>query len=164
MVTEIISSHGYRRIKCPDHPDADVAGYRYEHRLVAEKMMGRRLHRTELVHHINGDKLDNRPENLEIVSISWHKLRHRKTSGRRTPQERNQLIICKCGCGQSLLKFDNTSRPRQYIAGHSWRKGKFSYDTRLMSTCECGCGATFLKYDKWGRPRRFVSGHNALPM
>lgn len=35
-------------------------------RLVMEQMIGRKLLRTETVHHRNGDKLDDRPENLEL--------------------------------------------------------------------------------------------------
>ena len=43
---------------------------KFEHRLVMESTIGRKLSREESVHHKNGDRLDNRPSNLELWSSS----------------------------------------------------------------------------------------------
>lgn len=60
----------------------------HEHRLVAEKMYGRKFGRFEHVHHINGDRTDNRPANLVLLSASAHirlewVLRKMRCAGRR---------------------------------------------------------------------------------
>jgi hypothetical protein len=60
--------NGYVLVLMPEHPDATKAGYILEHRLVMEKMVGRRLRPEERVHHRNHVKTDNRPENLELFS------------------------------------------------------------------------------------------------
>lgn len=57
---------GYLMIKMPDHPRARTVGYVFEHILVMEDLLGRYLLPDESVHHRNGVKDDNRPENLEL--------------------------------------------------------------------------------------------------
>lgn len=47
-----------------------------EHRFIMQEILGRKLDRDEIVHHINGDKRDNRPENLRVVSAKEHAVEH----------------------------------------------------------------------------------------
>lgn len=116
-----ITSHGYVLIRVGKHHHlADVRGYAYEHRLVAEQKLGRWLRPGELVHHQNDDKTDNRPENIVVVGgNAEHYVYHRKRQDLRLPGETNPVVKCKCGCGESFLKFDASNRPRGYVSGHN---------------------------------------------
>ena len=55
---------GYVMVRVPLHPRAGRSPYVFEHILVAEELLGRHLVEGESVHHINGVRDDNRPENF----------------------------------------------------------------------------------------------------
>jgi hypothetical protein len=116
-----VASNGYVLIRVgTEHHLADVRGYAYEHRLVAEEKLGRRLRTDEEVHHVDGKQTNNAPENIEVVTRAEHRFEHRSASSRlRKPREPNVKIACACGCGTSLDRFDAWGRPRSFISGHN---------------------------------------------
>lgn len=72
--------NGYRALHLPEHPQAlknpKMYGWVYEHRVVAEDMLGRPLYDDEEVHHLDEDKLNNHPENLLVLPSSQHMKLH----------------------------------------------------------------------------------------
>ena len=118
-----LASNGYILIRVGvSHHLADCRGYAYEHRLVAEKITGRKLFENEVVHHKDGNKQNNQPENLEVFSsIAEHSLEHRKRKDLRMPDEENPVRMCACGCGEQFKKYDESRRPRMIVSGHNSR-------------------------------------------
>lgn len=92
-----IAWNGYVRVLKRDHPRALSNGYVWEHILVAEEKLGRPLiyfgkgdPRNETVHHINGVKTDNRPENLEVLLNREHMLMEWRENPEKWPQGRSR--------------------------------------------------------------------------
>ena len=88
----VINANGYNMIlidkDSPFYCMANSMGYAMEHRFVMAKHLGRFLNKNETVHHINGDKKDNRVENLQL---------------RQGKHGKNQVFIC-CDCGSKNIK------------------------------------------------------------
>lgn len=72
---------GYVRVWVPGHPVANADGYALEHRLVLHDA-GVLIPDGAHVHHLNGDKTDNRRENLEVLTAGDHHRHHIAVAGR----------------------------------------------------------------------------------
>lgn len=118
-----IASNGYILVFVGvKHHLANSIGYAYEHRIIAENKIKRLLKKGEQVHHIDGNKKNNSPENLQVVkSFSIHRHLHAKNKTKH-PEEKNVYIYCECGCGAEILKYDKVNRPRRFVTGHNMYK------------------------------------------
>lgn len=65
---EKILRTGYWYIYLPSHPNSGKQGYIAEHRLIMEKHIGRMLEKTEIVHHIDKNPINNELDNLVLCS------------------------------------------------------------------------------------------------
>ena len=81
-----ISTNGYITFINGDKKGATL------HRLVVEEAIGRKLLREEIVHHIDGDRLNNTPSNLMIMSSSEHARLHRRQEAEKRKEAKNVAV------------------------------------------------------------------------
>ncbi len=96
--------NGYISIYSPDHPRAGTNKSVFEHILVAEMTLGRFLNKNEIVHHINHNKQDNRPENLQVTTRGEHVSNHFK-EGKRTAVAELEITRLKALLDKHAIKY-----------------------------------------------------------
>ena len=76
-----ITKDGYKHIYAPNSPSARTygtrKGYAPEHKVVMEKKIGGAVPDNKLVHHKDKNKLNNNPDNLELMTPGEHAKIHR---------------------------------------------------------------------------------------
>lgn len=71
-VKKRISTQGYYYIKKPNHYRCNKQGYVKIADIILEEKINRKLNKNEIAHHINGDRLDDSPQNLEVMKKGEH--------------------------------------------------------------------------------------------
>lgn len=93
-----IKKGDYLYAKIPQHPKANKNGYVLEHRVVMENKIGRLLLENEEVHHIDENRHNNSPENLEIMIRGEHQRFHGKINGLKTMKHGRSRYKKGCRC------------------------------------------------------------------
>lgn len=111
-IKNIIRKGEYNYCIVKDHPNASKFGYVLHHRIIIENHLERILDANEIVHHINGDKLDNRLDNLQVMTSKMHNSFHSASRGR---------MFAKLQCPQCYCIFEKPLNKTYRVKG-----GKFT--------------------------------------
>lgn len=105
---------------------------RSEHRIIMEHIIGRRLSFDEVVHHIDGDKHNNDPTNLMVVTRKEHALIHKRQIDRSKPilQIKNGEIINRFPSARAASKETGASYQNIYKCCRGIRKTAGGYGWR----------------------------------
>lgn len=128
----------YRAIFCPTHPRAWPNGYLYVHIIVAELKIGRLLANGEVVHHMDHNKKNNSPENIEVLSASDHSRVHAR------PKTMLELTCAACN-RRFKRRLGNEARKKGYKHNYCSRtcSGRASRASQLRSRSSADRAAAF---------------------
>lgn len=136
------NSKGYILLKDKNHPLSSNRGFVLEHRKVWFDHNGK-IPDGMVVHHINGDRTDNRIENLEILTCSQHMKKHYAEGNKlRESNGTKQYIELTCAiCGTDFIR-------QKYIHDQSKRDPRA---TEGHTTCSRKCWAILMNRYRYGK-------------
>ena len=109
-------NNGYRVIdRRRERREGEGSGRIFEHRLMMEKIIGRKLTTDEVVHHIDENRLNNSPENLQILTRAEHLRLHLSANGRWSRKYKNCV-----SCGETTKEHAG----RGFCTRCYWKYGK----------------------------------------
>lgn len=123
-----VAHNGYVKTRVgKDHPLADANGYAYEHHVVWCAAGNPMLAIGQTLHHINGDKTDNRIANLRLMTRAEHNALHIREAGRQRrercegtlPMTDAKIVINACYGGFSLSR-EGVLRAREISGDPHW--------------------------------------------
>lgn len=113
---------GYVVVKKPGHQHATTNGWVREHIVIACNTIGRSLEKHECVHHIDGNKQNNKPENLVVVHRALHARIHHSNPRNRKYGEENTETTC-ASTRSSASSRPLGSPPWSFLTGGCFRRG-----------------------------------------
>jgi hypothetical protein len=106
----------YVRLHMPSHPAANSKGYVYEHTVIAERVLGKRMPNGAAVHHVNENTRDNSHTNLVICQDrAYHKLLHVRARVVRAGANPNTHALCgQCGHAKPFEAFNKSTANKSF--------------------------------------------------
>ena len=131
----LVQKYRYKYIYMPEHPFSGKDGKVAEHRLVMEKHLGRYLFNNEEIDHINGDKQDNRIQNLRLCTRAENIMNRGKskknTSGYKGVRQVGEKWEARIGYKYKLICIGTYKTPQEAAIAYDKKAlelfGEFAY-------------------------------------